>query len=419
VLWRKMLTMLFETGHPWVTFKDPSNIRSPQCHVGVVHCSNLCTEILLNTSADETAVCNLGSVNLAAHIVDRELDEAALAQTVRTAMRMLDNVIDINFYPTPEARNANLKHRPVGLGLMAFQDALYKLGIPYTSEDAVEFADRSMEFISYHAILASTKLAHERGAYSTFKGSKWDKGLLPIDTIDLLEHERGGHLRMNRTKRLDWSRVRDAIRQHGMRNCNTMAIAPTATISNITGVVQSIEPNYKNLYAKSNLSGEFTTVNTYLVDELKRLNLWDAEMIEDLKYFDGSIQEIERIPQKLKEVFRTAFEIEPRWLIECASRRQKWLDMGQSLNLYLAAPDGKKLNEMYLLAWELGLKTTYYLRTVAATQIEKSTLDVNRRGIQPRWMKNKSASNNIKVERGNEPAPKACSILDPTCESCQ
>jgi ribonucleoside-diphosphate reductase alpha chain len=417
-LWRKMLTMLFETGHPWITFKDPSNIRSPQSHTGVVHSSNLCTEILLNTSLDETAVCNLGSVNLPAHLDAAGIDRAALAETIRTAMRMLDNVIDLNFYPTREARTANLKHRPVGLGVMGFQDALYKMRIPYASDAAVEFADRSMEMVSYHAILASTELACERGAYPTFKGSKWDEGLLPIDTITLLEQERGGPLRMDRTAQLDWSSVREAVRRHGMRNSNTMAIAPTATISNITGVVQSIEPAYKNLYAKSNLSGEFTSVNTYLVDELKRLHLWDAEMIEDLKYFDGSVQEIERVPRQLKDVFRTAFEIEPRWLIECASRRQKWLDMGQSLNLYLAAPDGRKLSEMYLLAWELGLKTTYYLRTVAATQIEKSTLDVNRRGIQPRWMKNKSASSNIKVERGIEPA-KACSILDPTCESCQ
>jgi ribonucleoside-diphosphate reductase alpha chain len=418
-LWRKMLTMLFETGHPWITFKDPSNIRSPQTHTGVVHSSNLCTEILLNTSAEETAVCNLGSLNLAAHIDGGGIDRTALANTVRTAMRMLDNVIDINFYPTPEGRTANLKHRPVGLGLMGFQDALYKLQIPYASEAAVEFADRSTELISYHAILASTELARERGPYPTFKGSKWDNGLLPIDTIALLEQERGGHLRMDRTARLDWRAVREAVRHHGMRNSNTMAIAPTATIANITGLVQSIEPAYKNLYAKSNLSGEFTTVNTCLVDELKRLNLWDAQMIEDLKYFDGSVQEIERVPKQLKEIFRTAFEIEPRWLVECASRRQKWLDMGQSLNLYLPAPDGRKLSEMYMQAWELGLKTTYYLRTVAATQIEKSTLDVNRRGIQPRWMKNKSASSNIKVERETEPAPKACSILDPTCESCQ
>ena len=418
-LWRKMLTLLFETGHPWLTFKDPANIRSPQSHAGVVHSSNLCTEILLNTSPEETAVCNLGSLNLAAHIADGAIDETLLTETIRTAMRMLDNVIDINFYPTPEARTANLKHRPVGLGLMAFQDALYKLGISYASQDAVEFADRSMEFISYHAILASTELAAERGAYSTFPGSRWDTGLLPIDTIALLENERGGYLKMDRTMHLDWTPIRRAVREHGMRNSNTMAIAPTATISNITGVAQSIEPTYKNLYAKSNLSGEFTTVNVFLIEDLKRRNLWDAEMIEDLKYFDGSIQEIERIPQELKEIYRTAFEIEPHWLIECASRRQKWLDMGQSLNLYLPAPDGRKLSDMYLAAWEAGLKTTYYLRTVAATQIEKSTLDVNRRGIQPRWMKNKSASSNIKLERASEPAAKACSILDPGCESCQ
>jgi len=384
-----------------------------------VHSSNLCTEILLNTSPEETAVCNLGSINLAAHIQGDDLDQLSLAQTIQTAMRMLDNVIDINFYPTPEARAANLKHRPVGLGLMGFQDALYKMRIGYASEAAVEFADRSMESISYHAILASAALAAERGAYSTFSGSKWDAGLLPIDTIALLENERGGHLKMNRETRLDWSAVRRAIREHGMRNSNTMAIAPTATISNITGVVQSIEPTYKNLYAKSNLSGEFTTVNTHLIEDLKRRNLWDAEMIEDLKYFDGSIQEIKRVPQELKEIYLTAFEIEPHWLIECASRRQKWLDMGQSLNLYLAAPDGRKLSDMYLAAWDSGLKTTYYLRTAAATQIEKSTVDVNRRGIQPRWMKNKSASSNIKVDRAAEPSVKACSILDPGCESCQ
>jgi len=419
-LWRKMLTMLFETGHPWMTFKDPSNVRSPQGHMGVVHSSNLCTEILLNTSREETAVCNLGSINLAAHIKGDDLDENLLGQTVQTAMRMLDNVIDINFYPTPEARNANLKHRPVGLGLMAFQDALYKLHLPYASEAAIEFADRTVELISYHAILASTALACQRGVYSTFKGSKWDQGFLPIDTIELMEAERGGHLDMNRSIRLDWSSVRDAVRQHGMRNSNVIAVAPTATIANIAGVVQSIEPTYKNLYSKSNLSGEFTTVNTYLVNELKHLNLWDAQMIEDLKYFDGSIQEIERIPQELKEIYRTAFEIEPRWLIECASRRQKWIDMGQSLNLYLAQPEGKKLSEMYLLAWEKGLKTTYYLRTVAATQIEKSTVDLNRRGLQPRWMRSKSASDNIQVQRDeNPPASDACSLLDPTCESCQ
>ncbi len=433
-LWRRMLTMLFETGHPWITFKDPSNLRSPQDHTGVVHSSNLCTEILLNTSADETAVCNLGSINLAAHIKDGRLDDELLSRTTRTALRMLDNVIDINYYPTPEAKNANLKHRPVGLGLMGFQDALYLLRIPYASEGAIEFADRSMEMISYYAILASTELAAERGPYATYKGSKWDRGLLPIDTIELLAQERGGYVNVDRSSAMDWSKVRAAVQQHGLRNSNTMAIAPTATISNIVGVGQSIEPTFKNLYAKSNLSGEFTTINTYLIEDLKKLNLWDAEMVNDLKYFDGSILEIERIPAELKEVYRTAFEISPKWMIECASRRQKWIDMGQSLNLYLAEPNGPKLSAMYQFAWEKGLKTTYYLRTTAATQIEKSTLDVNSRGVQPRWMENQSASSNIKLDR--EPAvvkttavetatvpatqvAKACSILDPGCEACQ
>jgi len=426
-LWRKMLTMLFETGHPWITFKDPSNIRSPQGHVGVVHSSNLCTEILLNSSADETAVCNLGSVNLAAHASHKGLDGDLLARTIRTGMRMLDNVIDINFYPTPEARNANLKHRPVGLGLMGFQDALYQLRLPYASEAAVEFADTSMELIAYHALLASAELAKERGAYSTFNGSKWSQGLLPFDTIELLEKERGVLLDMDRTARLDWTRVRDTIRENGLRNSNTMAIAPTATISNIVGVGQSIEPTYKHLFAKANLSGDFTMGNTWLVADLKKLGLWDAEMVDDLKYYDGLVQEIDRVPPELKELYRTAFEIEPHWLIECASRRQKWLDMGQSLNLYLAQPNGKQLSEMYLLAWEKGLKTTYYLRSLAATQIEKSTADVNRRGLQPRWMKNKSASANIQVQREGEPVSaegesarmKACLLNDPTCEACQ
>ncbi len=425
VLWRKMLTMLFETGHPWLTFKDPSNIRSPQSHVGVVHNSNLCTEILLNTSAEETAVCNLGSVNLPAHCTAQGLDGDLLARTIRTALRMLDNVIDINFYPTPEARNANLKHRPVGLGLMGFQDALYKLRLPYASEAAVEFADASMELISYHTLLASAELAKERGAYSTFKGSKWDDGLLPLDTIGLLAKERGGSLDMDRTARLDWQRVRDAIHQHGLRNSNTMAIAPTATISNIVGVTQSIEPTYKHLFAKANLSGDFTTANTYLVADLKSLGLWDAEMVDDLKYHDGLLAEIDRIPADLKALYLTAFEIEPCWLIECASRRQKWLDMGQSLNLYLAQPNGKQLSEMYLLAWEKGLKTTYYLRSLAATQIEKSTTDTNRRGLQPRWMKNKSASADVTVRREELSAEEkaACSIEamrnGGECEACQ
>ncbi|MBI4660081.1 MAG: ribonucleoside-diphosphate reductase subunit alpha [Verrucomicrobia bacterium] len=423
-LWRKMLTMLFETGHPWLAFKDPSNIRSPQSHVGVIHSSNLCTEILLNTAADETAVCNLGSVNLAAHVTEKGLDGELLARTIRTAMRMLDNVIDINFYPTPEARNSNLKHRPVGLGLMGFQDALYKLRQPYASKAAVAFADSSMELISFHALLASSDLAKERGPYSTFPGSKWSQGLLPLDTVELLEKERGGFLDTDCTVRLDWQRVRDAIRQHGLRNSNTMAIAPTATISNIVGVGQSVEPTYKHLFAKANLSGDFTTANTFLVADLKKLGLWDDEMVDDLKHYDGSIQAIERMPAELKELYRTAFEIEPRWLIECASRRQKWIDMGQSLNLYIAQPDGKQLNEMYLLAWEKGLKTTYYLRSQAATQIEKSTTDVNRRGLQPRWMKNKSASADIKVQREFTGAEKAaCSIAATrhggVCEACE
>ncbi|MCB1135467.1 MAG: ribonucleoside-diphosphate reductase subunit alpha, partial [Chlamydiia bacterium] len=419
-LWRKMLGMLFETGHPWITFKDPSNIRSPQSHMGVVHSSNLCTEILLNTCEDETAVCNLGSINLPAHCNEKGIDEPKLARTVRTAMRMLDNVIDINYYPTDEARNANLRHRPVGLGVMGTQDALYKLGIDYCSEAAMEFADVSQELVSYYAILASTELAEERGSYQTFKGSKWDKGLLPIDTIDLLEQERGEPVNMDRSMRLDWDVVRAAIKTHGMRNSNTMAIAPTATISNITGVSQSIEPTYSHLFTKSNLSGEFAVLNAYLVRDLKKLGMWDDEMIDDLKYFDGSIQEIDRVPDSLKMRYRNAFEIEAKWLIEAASRRQKWIDMGQSLNLYLATPSGKMLSEMYLFAWEKGLKTTYYLRSLAATSVEKSSMDINRRGIQPRWMKNKSASSNIVVDRApGSAAPSACSILDPDCESCQ
>jgi ribonucleoside-diphosphate reductase alpha chain len=372
-LWRKMLSMLFETGHPWITFKDPSNLRSPQDHVGVVHSSNLCTEILLNTSADETAVCNLGSIVLPNHIKDGALDLELLQKTIRTAMRMLDNVVDINYYPTPEAKNANLRHRPVGLGLMGFQDSLYKMKVSYASQAAIEFADRSMEAISYYAILASTELAAERGTYETYKGSKWDRGLLPIDTIDLLEQERGVPVSMDRSSSLDWNVVRSAIRKSGMRNSNTMAIAPTATISNITGVSQSIEPTFKNLFAKGNLSGDFTVINSYLVEDLKALGLWDKKMIDELKYMDGSILGVDRIPDDVREIYRTAFEVEPEWYVESASRRQKWIDQGQSLNLYIAAPSGRKLNDMYLHAWEAGLKTTYYLRSVAANTIEKST----------------------------------------------
>ncbi len=415
-LWRKMLSMLFETGHPWITFKDPSNIRSSQSHVGVVHSSNLCTEILLNTSVEETAVCNLGSINLVEHMKNRKLDENALAATIRTAVRMLDNVIDINFYPILEAKNANIRHRPIGLGMMGFQDALYLQGISNASHEAISFADKSMEMISYYAILASSELAKERGTYSSYTKSKWDLGFLPLDTLDLLEKERGEKIDVDRSYTMNWNVVRDSIKRYGMRNSNTMAIAPTATISNIIGVTQSIEPMYKNLFVKSNLSGEFTMINPFLVEKLKELNLWDEEMIDDLKYFDGAISEIERIPQEIKNIFLTAFEIAPEWLIECAARRQKWIDMGQSLNLYLAEPSGKKLHQMYLLAWEKGLKTTYYLRTLAATQIEKSTMDINKRGLQPRWMKNKSASSNITVNR--EEKLKACN-LEEGCESCQ
>lgn len=416
-LWRKMLSMLFETGHPWITFKDPSNIRSPQDHVGVVHSSNLCTEILLNSSAEETAVCNLGSINLAKHVGPKGMDEKRLASTVKTAVRMLDNVIDINFYPTIEAQNSNLRHRPIGLGFMGFQDALYLQNISYASHAAVEFADRSMEMISYYAILASTEIAQEKGTYQTYKGSKWDRGYLPIDTLELLEKERGVKVDIDRSGQMNWAPVRAAVKKYGMRNSNTMAIAPTATIANITGVVPSNEPIYKHLFVKSNLSGEFTVVNPHLVDKLKEIGLWDEEMIDDLKYFDGSIREIERIPAEVRNLFLNAFEIEPEWVIECAARRQKWIDMGQSLNLYLAEPSGKKLHQMYMLGWEKGLKTQYYLRTLAATQIEKSSIDVNKRGLQPRWMKSKSASSNIVVER-SEDKPKVCNLGE-GCESCQ
>ncbi len=419
-LWRKMLTRLFETGHPWITFKDPSNIRSPQDHVGVVHSSNLCTEILLNTSPEETAVCNLGSVNLGQHIRDGKLDLGKLAITVKMAVRMLDNVIDINYYPTPEAERSNKRHRPIGLGIMGFQDALHQLGLCYASDAAVTFADESMEAISYFALTASAELAAERGSYPTYAGSKWDRGLLPIDTVDVLENERGEAIQVDRNCTLDWQPVRDLIAKHGMRNSNVMAIAPTATISTLIGVTQSIEPEYKLLYVKSNLSGEFTQVNEVLVSELKRRGLWDAQMLEELKYYDGSLQNIGRVPLDLRMRFLTSFEIEPQWLIECAARRQKWIDQGQSLNLYLAEPSGRKLHEMYLLAWSKGLKTTYYLRTLAATQVEKSTLDVNRFGIQPKWMKNKSASSDVELNREPvEAAPQMCPITDPSCEACQ
>ncbi len=372
-LWRKMLSMLYETGHPWITFKDPCNVRSPQQHGGVVHSSNLCTEITLNTSDDEIAVCNLASINLAQHIKAGQLDSEKLKNTIRTVMRMLDNVIDINYYSVPQARRSNLKHRPVGLGVMGFQDALYQLRLPYASEAAVTFADRSMEEISFYAIEASSDLARERGSYATFAGSLWSQGVLPLDSIELLEKQRGEAVTMNRDAALPWEALREKVKQQGMRNSNTMAIAPTATISNICGVTQSIEPTYQHLYVKSNLSGEFTVVNTYLVNELKALGLWDKAMVSDIKFYDGSIAAISRIPEALRQLFAVVWEIEPQWLIEAASRRQKWLDQAQSLNLYMTSPSGKKLDQMYRLCWEKGLKTTYYLRTRAATQIEKST----------------------------------------------
>ena len=421
-LWRKILSMLFETGHPWLTFKDPCNLLSPQQHKGVVHSSNLCTEITLNTSAEEIAVCNLGSVNLAAHVdPENGLDFAKLGRTVRTAMRMLDNVIDINYYSVPQARTSNLRHRPVGLGIMAFQDSLYKLRIPYASEEAVAFADQSMEAVSYHAILASAELARERGTYQTYQGSLWSQGILPIDSLNRLAEHRAdwpGAFEVDRTQRLDWEPVRQAVKAHGMRNSNCMAIAPTATISNIAGVAQSIEPTYQNLFVKSNLSGEFTVLNDYLVRDLKERELWDPVMINDLKYFDGQVSRIDRIPPDLKRLYATAFEIDPRWLIECGSRRQKWIDQAQSLNLYLAEPSGKRLSDMYQFAWQRGLKTTYYLRTLGATAAEKSTitdgaLNAVQGGTGGHGVAAHANGNGGAVE------PKTCLINDPTCEACQ
>ncbi|MBN9228601.1 MULTISPECIES: ribonucleoside-diphosphate reductase subunit alpha [Legionella] len=401
-LWRKMLSMLFETGHPWMTFKDPCNLRSPQQHAGVVHSSNLCTEITLNTSEEEIAVCNLGSVNLPAHITKGKLDTEKLKRTIKTAIRMLDNVIDINYYSVPQARNSNLKHRPIGLGLMGFQDALYELKIDYASPEAVEFADSSMELISYYAIEASCDLAAERGSYSSYEGSLWSKGILPIDSINLLQQARNKYLEQDRSQRLDWESLRIKVRTQGMRNSNVMAIAPTATISNICGVSQSIEPTYQNLYVKSNLSGEFTVVNPYLVADLKALNLWDEVMVNDLKYFNGSVQPISRIPADLKQRYATSFEIDPIWLVDAASRRQKWIDQAQSLNIYMAQPSGKKLDQLYMHAWIRGLKTTYYLRSLGASNAEKSTVT-------------DGALNAVKIAE----EPKVCSILDPDCEACQ
>jgi ribonucleoside-diphosphate reductase alpha chain len=459
-LWRKMLAMLFETGHPWIAFKDPCNLRYTNQHAGRVHSSNLCTEITLHTNDQEIAVCNLGSVNLAAHVTDQGLDLAKLQRTVTTAMRMLDNVIDYNFYNVPQARRSNLRHRPVGLGLMGFQDALYKLRLPYASQSAVQFADQSMEAIAYYAIQASTDLAEERGRYASFEGSLWSQGILPLDSIVLLEKGRGGFLQMDQGSTLDWDALRARVRAVGMRNSNCMAIAPTATISNIVGVSQSIEPTYQNLFVKSNLSGEFTVVNPYLVRDLKALGLWDAVMVNDLKYFDGSVQPIERVPQELKDLYATAFEIDPRWLVEAGSRRQKWLDQAQSLNLYLKEPNGKKLDNLYKLAWVRGLKTTYYLRSMGASHVEKSTMadpgkgqrpgpiagiqlaskafaqsagQINgqpkaqfndqrhgQRYDQPHGQLNGQAIGEVdKIFTFIPSPPKACSLLDPECEACQ
>ncbi|MDF0605849.1 ribonucleoside-diphosphate reductase subunit alpha [Neisseriaceae bacterium TC5R-5] len=419
-LWRKMLTMLFETGHPWMTFKDPCNIRSPQQHMGVVHSSNLCTEITLNTNADEIAVCNLGSVNLPAHLKDDgSLDAEKLQATIRTALRMLDNVIDINFYPVKKARNSNLKHRPVGMGIMGFQDCLHQKRVPYGSDAAVEFADESMEMVAYYAYWASTELAAERGRYPSYKGSLWDRGILPHDSLNLLAAERGGYLDVDRSERMDWNSLRQRIKTHGMRNSNCLAIAPTATIANIIGVSASIEPTYQNLFVKSNLSGEFTVSNEYLVRDLKQAGLWDEVMVSDLKYFDGSLGQIDRVPAELKALYATAFELDPRWLVEAASRRQKWIDQAQSLNLYMAGASGKKLDELYKYAWVKGLKTTYYLRTLAATSAEKSTGS----GGELNAVGNGKATEKTSADSMANTVPatdaKFCSIDDPGCESCQ
>ena len=408
-LWKKMLSMLFETGHPWITFKDACNLRSPQQHTGVVHSSNLCTEITLNTSQEEIAVCNLGSVNLTHHLKEGKLDNEKLEQTINTAIRMLDNVININYYAVGAAENSNMKHRPIGLGIMGFQDSLYMLNTPYSSGEAVEFADRSMEAVSYYAIKASSNLAKERGAYSSYEGSLWSQGVLPIDSVAYLKENRGeGYADVDQSTSLDWDSLRQLVLSQGMRNSNVMAIAPTATIANITGVSQSIEPTYQNLYVKSNLSGEFTVTNLHLVNALKEQGLWDSVMVNDLKYYDGSVKEISRVPEEIKSIYATAFEVEPRWLVDAASRRQKWIDQSQSLNLYIDEPNGKKLDVMYRMAWIRGLKTTYYLRSRGATTTEKSTIATGELNAV-------SASQ----ESMDAEAPEACSVLDPDCEACQ
>jgi ribonucleoside-diphosphate reductase alpha chain len=432
-----MLTMLFETGHPWITFKDACNVRSPQQHVGVVHSSNLCTEITLNTSETEIAVCNLGSVNLAQHVGPDGLDQAKLKKTVATAMRMLDNVIDINYYAVKKARDSNLRHRPVGLGIMGFQDALYELKLPYASDAAVEFADRSMEAVCYHAYWASTELAQERGRYSSYRGSLWDKGILPSDTLDLLAEQRGALkagaagplVDIDRSSTLDWDLLRKRIGQHGMRNSNCVAIAPTATISNIVGVSASIEPSFGNLSVKSNLSGEFTIVNEYLVRDLKKAGLWDEVMVMDLKHFDGSLRRIDRVPEDLKALYATAFEIETQWLVEAAARRQKWIDQAQSLNIYMAGASGKKLDETYKLAWLRGLKTTYYLRTFSATNAEKSTVKSGQLNAVASGARGAASAAGVvaALPASASVAPledaatdvSFCALDNPDCEACQ
>ncbi|WP_284119194.1 ribonucleoside-diphosphate reductase subunit alpha [Acinetobacter seifertii] len=432
-LWRKMLSMLFETGHPWITFKDVCNLRSPQQHVGVVHSSNLCTEITLNTNQDEIAVCNLGSINLVQHVQGGVLDREKLARTIKTAVRMLDNVIDINYYAVPQAKNSNLKHRPVGMGIMGFQDALYEMGIAYGSNAAVDFADESMEVISYYAIETSSNLAVERGSYSTFKGSLWDQGILPIDSLEIVAKSRPERMfEVDRTQRLDWDTLRAKVQKDGMRNSNVMAIAPTATISNICGVSQSIEPTFQNLYVKSNLSGEFTVINPYLVRALKDRGLWDTVMVNDLKHFEGSVQKIARIPEELKAIFATAFEVDTRWIVDAASRRQKWIDQAQSLNLYISGANGKKLDITYKMAWLRGLKTTYYLRALGATSAEKSTINTGAlNAVKPATVEAAPVAAPVveakKPEAAVEeegftqaaPVPMACSIDNPDCEACQ
>ncbi len=424
-LWRKMLSMLFETGHPWITFKDPCNLRSPQQHTGVVHSSNLCTEITLNTSDHEIAVCNLGSINMVAHMKlvngTFKFDHDKLRKTVATAMRMLDNVIDINYYAVRKARDSNMKHRPVGLGIMGFQDCLHMLRVPYGSEDAVEFADRSMEAVAYFAYWASTELAEERGRYASYHGSLWDRGIMPQDTLNLLREERGGYVEIDMSETMDWKALRERIKRHGMRNSNCLAIAPTATISNIIGVSASIEPTFQNLFVKSNLSGEFTVVNEYLVTDLKKLGLWDEVMVADLKYFDGNLARIDRAPSELRRLYATAFEIDPLWIVEAGARRQKWIDQSQSLNIYIGQASGKKLDESYKLAWHRGLKTTYYLRAMGATHAEKSTVKTGHLNAVPAGesMSAAKAAAGVTPSPSGEPEIKFCKIDDPECEACQ